>query len=368
MKSVSESKILFWLSLPSLSARKQAELIRLFGSARSLWDDFSSRTEAVRRIAGDDTSAALARFHSLDYLDMRLDGLGKDGIKVITALNPLFPKLLLQPEVNAPSVLYYRGDINVFGSVCVAVVGTRACTSYGREMAKTVSAEIAAGGVTVVSGLAAGIDSYAHAAAVDAGGKTIAVLGSGLNRVTPVSNLKLYDKIIESGGLVVSEYKPDAVAAKFTFPERNRLISGISRGVVVIEAGEKSGALITARFAAEQNREVFALPGNVTSSRSAGCNNLLYDGAVFIRNGMDVLEYLSLKQVVQSEKRKIIVDKEQKKLYSLLEDGIKSFDGLIESSGLSPAELSEILLEMELNDLIERDSANTFSIRYRGNT
>lgn len=368
MKSVSESKILFWLSLPSLSAKKQAELIRLFGSARSLWDDFSSRTEAVRRIAGDEASAALARFHSLDYLDMRLDGLGKDGIKVITALNPLFPKLLLQPEVNAPSVLYYRGDINVFGSVCVAVVGTRACTSYGREMAKTVSAEIAAGGVTVVSGLAAGIDSYAHAAAVDAGGKTIAVLGSGLNRVTPVSNLKLYDKIIESGGLVVSEYKPDAVAAKFTFPERNRLISGISRGVVVIEAGEKSGALITARFAAEQNREVFALPGNVTSSRSAGCNNLLYDGAVFIRNGMDVLEYLSLKPVVQSEKRKIIVDKEQKKLYSLLEDGIKSFDGLIESSGLSPAELSEILLEMELNDLIERDSANTFSIRYRGNT
>ncbi len=363
MGKISESKILYWLSLPRISVRKQAELIKVYGSPTALWENFVSDTERIRNFVGDGAFNELSRYRDKSYIDKNLEGLRADNISVITILNPLYPKLLLEPEVGAPLVLYYRGDIEVFSTTCVAVVGTRAATVYGKEMAKVVAGELAENGVTVVSGLATGIDTYAHTAALDAGGKTIAVLGSGLNKITPVGNQKLFDRIIENGGLVISEYKPNADATKFTFPERNRLISGLSRGVAVIEAGEKSGALITARLALEQNREVFAIPGNLTSSRSKGSNDLLYEGADFIRNGMDILEYLSIKPTKINEKDEIIVDKDQKKLYSLLSDGEKTFDELIQLSGLDMTELSSKLLDMEFNDLIVRQSANVFAIK-----
>ncbi len=367
MSLISPSKVLLWLSLPMVTMRRQAELINQFGSLDDLWYDFDKFKDVAEKIVGETKLKELDRFHSEDYIDNYLAKLRQEGITVITALNPLFPKLLRAPEVDAPAVLYCRGNVDIMNTECVAVVGTRACTSYGKQMAKIVSSDLASNGVTVVSGLASGIDAYAHEAALDVGGNTIAVLGSGLNKVTPVGNAQLHDRIIENGGLIISEYKPNADANRFTFPERNRIVSGLSRGVCVIEAAEKSGALITARLALEQNREVFCVPGNVTSARSAGCNNLIFEGANFVRNGMDILSYLSIKPTATEKKEqtnaKIIVDKDQKKVYSLLEEGIKSFDGLVEKSGISPAQLSPILLSMELDDLIERDSVNTFAIK-----
>lgn len=362
MKSVSDSKILFWLSLGGITPRKQTELIRKCGSLSELWESFAF-SEKLKEFIGEKAFASLNRFHSDDFINLCLEKLRGEGINVITAINPLFPKLLLQPEVNAPLVLYYRGDINVFKTECVAVVGTRACSSYGKLMAKVVAGELAENGVTVVSGLATGIDAYAHAAALDAKGKTIAVMAGGLDKITPVSNLKLYERILSEGGLVISEHTPNTEATKYSFPERNRIISGLSRGVAVIEAGEKSGALITARLAAEQNREVFCVPGNVTSSKSKGCLDLLMEGANLIRNGKDILEYLSIKPLKQKTKSEIIVDKVEKKVYSLLEAGIKSLDGLIEECGIGPQELMRALVNLELNDLIVRDSANTFSLK-----
>lgn len=363
MEKISESKVLYWLSLPMFSVRKQTELIKFYGSAAALWENFTSDSERIKDFVGDRVFSELSRYHDKSYINKSLDMLRADNISVITVLNPLFPKLLLEPEVGAPLVLYYRGDIEVFSTTCVAVVGTRAATVYGKEMAKLVAGELAENGVTVVSGLATGIDAYAHAAALDVGGKTIAVLGSGLNKVTPVGNQKLFDRIIENGGLVMSEYKPNIDANKFTFPERNRLISGLGRGVAVIEAGEKSGALITAGFALEQNREVFAVPGNITSTRSKGCNDLLFNGANFIRSGLDILEYLSIKPTKINENAEIIVDKEQKKLYSLLSDGEKTIDELVQLSGLNVDDLSVQLLEMELSGAIVRQSANVYALK-----
>ncbi len=363
---ISESKILYWMSLPYLSVQKQIKLLKYFGnSPLRVWNEFLSEGIKLREFLGEKVYEELKRYRSLDYVDMSLEKLREQGIGVITIRNPRYPSLLLHPEVNAPSVLYYRGSLDAFDGDCVAVVGTRAATSYGRECAKLIASQLASANVTVVSGLATGIDAYAHSAAIEAHGKTIAVLGSGLNRITPVGNLKLYDDILNGGGLVISEYKPDSDATKYTFPERNRLISGISRAVVVVEAAEKSGALITAKFALEQNREVFAVPGNVTSSRSKGCNALLYEGANMARDGIDILEQLHINYSESTKKQEIIVDKVQKKLYSFLESGPKTLDELVELSNLSLPELSAALLSMELDEFVEKQSANLFVLKQR---
>lgn len=363
MSRAFESKILFWLSLPMITVKRQAEIIRLYGSADELWSRFDERYDEIVKICGERSAQELRRYRDERFIDKCLDKLRDDGISVITAINPLYPERLLQPEVSAPSVLYYKGNLKLMSSECVAVVGTRACTAYGKEAAKIIATDLAENGVTVVSGMATGIDSYAHTAALDAGGKTIAVLGSGLNKITPAGNAKLYERILENDGLIISEYKPNADATKYTFPERNRLISGLSRGVVVVEAAERSGALITARYAAEQNRDVFAVPGAITSPRSKGCLDLIYDGATMIRSGYDVLESLKLATKKSQAKVDIIVDKDEKKLYSLLEDGAKSIDELIEKSGVSPMELAEILLRMEISGVIEKESAATYMIK-----
>lgn len=367
MKPISDSKILFWLSLPFISVRKQAELLLRFGSPAALWSEFEANASIISEGVGEKAFSELRRYHNVEFIDQCLEKLHADGITVVTALNPLYPPLWRQPEVTAPLVVYCRGDIGLLPSTCVAMVGTRACTPYGRDAAKGIARRLAENGVTVVSGLATGIDAYSHMGALDGGGKTIAVLGSGLNKMTPVTNVALYEKILAGGGLVLSEYKPNADASKFTFPERNRLISGLSRGTAVIEAGEKSGALITANFALEQNREVFALPGNVDSTRSKGCNALIHDGALLIRDGDDILEYLKL-PCKKIENAEIVLDKEQKKLYSLLKEGEKTFDELVEASGMSPAELSATLTDMELDRIVARRGDNTFVLAEGGRT
>lgn len=363
MSKLSESKILFWLSLSSLSVRKQTELIKKFGSAEKLWFFFEAESAMLSESLGEKCFAELKRYRSEAFVDACLEKLKKDGISVLTALNPLYPEELLQHEVAAPLVFYYKGELSLLKSIKVAVVGSRASTSYGREMTERVVTDLVENGITIVSGLATGIDTYAHECAIASGGKSIAVLANGLNNVTPVSGVKLIERILESGGLVMSEYKPTVGATRYTFPERNRLISGLSKGVVVVEAGEKSGALITARCALEQGREVFAVPGNITSTRSVGCNDLLYEGASFIRSGLDVLEYLSISPKARHEKKQIILDKDEKKLYSLLEEGDRSLDELIEGSGIMPSEVSEVLLRMELNGLISRISGNMYSLK-----
>ncbi len=367
MAKYSESKILFWLNLASVSVKKKTELLKRFGGATNLWEEFTKKSLLVREVLGDKAYAELVRYRNPEIIEKSLIKLRDEGIFVLTVLNPLYPKQLLQPEVSAPLVLYYKGDLNLLKEKIIAVVGTRACTTYGKDMANKIGTDLANGGVTVVSGIATGIDTYAHNAVMNAGGKSIAVLPCGFNKISPVSSATLVDKIIKSGGLVISEYKRDFEATKYTFPERNRLISGLSMGVVIVEAAEKSGALITANLALEQNREVFAVPGNITSTRSAGCNNLLYEGANFIRNGQDVLAHFDIKsektQNKNEQNAENIVDKDEKKVYILLEEGDKTLDELVENSGLEPKRLSEILLNMELDDLIVRKGANLFALK-----
>ncbi len=357
---ITDSEILFWMSLSGVSISKQSKAIKHCKSVSGVWNSIGK--DAALDEIFKDKAEILKRYHSEHYISDCLERLNQLKIKVMSIYNPFYGNLLRQPEVSAPYILYYKGNARLFDSDCIAVVGTRACSEYGKQMATKIASELAENGITVVSGLATGIDSYAHAAALDVKGKTIAVLGSGLNKVSPVGNARLMERILENDGAVLSEYLPNMIATKYTFPERNRLISGLSKGVCVVEAGKKSGALITAEYASEQNRDVFAVPGNVGNLRSEGTNNLLYEGALIARNGSDILLHYGIKIKQTSESKTDGLDEESKKIFDMFqfEDAI-SFDDIVEKLEMSPSVVSVKLTELEMNGLIKKVATNEFA-------
>jgi DNA processing protein len=272
---------------------------------RALLDAFSGVEEAWRasfdellQVGLDRRSAAnlVAARKSLD-LEAELERLARAGVTVLTWDSPDYP-LNLRNIHDPPPVLYVRGELVPEDDWAVAVVGTRRASVYGKEAARQLAASLVQSGVTVVSGLAAGIDAVAHQAAVDAGGRTIAVLGSGVDIIYPQQNQRLALQI-EAQGALVSEYPLGTQPERSNFPPRNRLISGLSLGVIVVEAGARSGALITADFAAEQGRDVFAVPGSIFQRSCEGTNRLIQEGARPVLSVADVLEELNLAQVAQ---------------------------------------------------------------------
>ncbi len=356
---MTDSELLFWLSRSGLSVKKQIELIRIADGLPQLQRTFDSNPVIKEFLK--DKYEHMKRMLESEALKDILCRLSQDGIGVITRLNPLFPESLAQTEVNAPLAMYYRGNLQLLNTPCIAVVGTRAVTRYGKAMTEKFVEGLVKGGFTIVSGLATGVDGIAHQAALACGGNTIAVLGSGINVVTPAAHAKLYDEILQKGGLILSEYKPNDNATKYTFPERNRLISGLCKGVLVVEAGEKSGALHTADFALEQGRDVFAVPGNLDSSRSKGTNNLLYNGAQFVRCGEDICSFYGI-EIAKKERNDRKLDEKSNILYQLILDGEKSIDELIEQSQLSPSEVFPILIQLELDGWIARSGNDSYII------
>lgn len=358
---LSDSEILFWMSIGGASISKQSKAIKLCGSVSSVWKEFLSN-EKLRDIFADKYEL-LARYRSEQFIADCLTRLVASDIKVASVYNPFYGKLLRQPEVAAPYVFYYKGNPKLFSSNCFAVVGTRACSSYGKVMAEKIAGTLAENGFTIVSGLATGIDSYAHQAALEAKGKTIAVLGSGLNKIGPVGNVPLAEKILENGGAIMSEYLPNAAATRFTFPERNRLISGLSKGVCVVEAGVKSGALITAKFALDQNRDVFAVPGNVGNIRSEGTNALLYDGALMARNGEDILAHYGIKTDKKEKIEKSDLSDDARKILDMFktEDSV-CFDDIVEKLEMKPQQVSVAITGLEMKGFIRKINANEFSL------
>lgn len=251
-----------------------AELQRLTGLPRELVDRVVSQRRAV------DPSG----------LGERLEA---DGLHVITYLDSSYP-VTLRSLIGGPAVLFVLGQPEALGAPAVAVVGTRKPSPYGVEVTRAVARDLACAGVTVISGLAVGVDAAAHQGAVDAGGRTVAVLGSGLHRLYPRENAGLAEAIIERGGAVISQFRPETLPNEGTFVTRNRLVAALSRGVVVTQAPEGSGALRTAEFARELGRPVFVVPGPVTSRLHNGCHELLRRGGRAVRSGLDVLEDLGL--------------------------------------------------------------------------
>lgn len=264
---------------------------------------------------------------------------------------------------DPPDHLDIIGQILPQDDLALAVVGTRKFTSYGREVTEKLVGELAAAGLTIVSGLARGIDTLAHEAALAVGGRTLAILGSGIHIIYPPENQELCKKIVQKGA-VISEFPPEMGPTNFTFPRRNRVISGVSLGTLVIEAGEKSGALITAQEALNQSREVFAVPGSIFSPVSVGPNFLIKQGAHPITTASEILEILDVevRGRMQEAGRKLPGSEEEKVLFHILESGPKHIDDLIRESGLSTATVGAILAMMEIKGIVK----NMGRQEYRG--
>lgn len=280
------------------------------------------------------------------------------GVEVITKDSSRYPELLKQ-IYDAPYILYAKGEIKP-EEVCISIVGSRKCTSYGQEIAYELGRELAARGVTVVSGMALGIDSFAHKGALQKG-RTIAILGSGADVVYPRKNQGLYTSI-KNQGVVVSEFPLGTEPVSYNFPRRNRIISGMCLGTVVVEAPEKSGALITADYALEQGREVFAVPGSVRSPYSKGCHKLIKEGARMVEGIDDVLE--EIKFITGSTEEKLQLGGDTGTAVELSEDeeGVLAvlpydalhIDSIIEKSGFSASRVGSILLNLELKGWVKQ--------------
>ena len=226
-----------------------------------------------------------------ERLDDYIEKMNQEKINILTIQDKEYPRILKQ-IYDYPITLYIKGNNDILNNANIAIIGCRYCTEYGKKAAEYFSYNLAKENVTIVSGLARGIDGYSHIGALKAKGKTIAVLGNGLDIVYPKQNEIIYQKIIEENGAIISEYPLGTKPEKNNFPERNRIISGISKGVLIIEAKERSGTIVTADFALEQGRDVYVVPGNINSPNSVGTNRLIKEGAMLVTNYKDILEIL----------------------------------------------------------------------------
>lgn len=274
------------------------------------------------------------------------------GINWLTIFDDNYPKLLKQ-IYDPPIVLYYRGEILPQDAQAIAVVGTRKMTGYGQVITEQFTKGLVAGGLTIVSGLARGVDSAAHKQALTDGGRTIAVLGGGLNNIFPSENTTLAQKIAAGAGAVVSEFPPNSPTLPGNFPSRNRIIAGLSKAVLVTEAAVDSGSLITARIAVREGREVFAVPGPVTSLYSRGPINLIKMGAKAVFEPKEILEELGINQVQNSASPKQQLSVEEKKILEVLENETRHLDEIGRMLNYPSSKISAILLKMEISGLVQ---------------
>ena len=327
-------------------------LLDFFGSAEAAW----LASPAGLAEAGLDPRSieALGAARARANLDRHMERLAAAGVTLLTWDDPAYPRLLNEIH-SPPPLLYVKGSLTPRDDLAVAVVGTRRLTVYGREAAMQLASGLAANGVTLVSGLAKGVDTIAHRGALEAGGRTIAVLGTGLDVIYPPENARLASEIVERGALV-SDYPLGTQPEAGNFPPRNRLISGLSLGVLIVEAGDTSGALITCDFALEQGRDVFAVPGNITSRMSTGTNRLIQQGAKLVTRAEDILEELNLTMIPQQlEMREALpADESERVLLKHLTSDPTHVDEICHASGMPVAEVSATLTMMELKGLVRQ--------------
>ena len=369
------NKLKYWIALRSITGIGNImfpALVDRFGTVEAIFSAAPSELKSVSGITKK-AAAAIAGFKNWDKVKRDIEVIDKAEIHVITYQDDLYPAKLLN-VYDRPPFLYVQGSL-IKDDVNIAIVGSRLASTYGKYTTERISRELALKGVTIVSGLARGIDSAAHRGALSAQGRTIAVLGSGLDVIYPPENIKLFLDITRNGA-VISEFPPGTPPLSANFPARNRIISGISYGVVVVEAGEKSGSLITARLALEQGREVFAVPGSSDSKGSRGTNKLIKQGAKLIENTDDILEEIlpqlekiKLKESVpnsisaakpskQIENLSII----DERIIAIIANGRIHVDDLITTTGFSPGDVLGSLMTLELKGIVKQFPGKFFSL------
>lgn len=345
----------YWVGfslIKGIGAVRFQALLRTFGEARAAWEAPISALQQAG--LSSRLIENLIQLRSTNALERVWEQVQSLGITVLTWEDENYPRLLKEIE-QPPPVLYVRGELSPEDERSVAVVGTRRVTSYGRRVAEDIADALARNGVTVISGLARGVDAIAHQAALEAGGRTLAVMGCGLDTIYPPENRRLAERILERGAWI-SDYPPATPPEGSNFPPRNRIISGLSLAVVIVEAGEKSGALITAAFAADQGREVFAVPGYITAPQSRGTNRLIRDGAHPLLEPRDILETLNLTMNIEQRAVRMVLpgDALEARLFQILGDEPLYIDEIYARAEVPIEKIAAALTMMELKGMVRQ--------------
>jgi len=362
--SSQNSEIAPWLTLsmiPGVGPLLRKELLDRFGSAERVLDAAPAELREVPRLGPKLCRAITTAKESID-VNAEIERCQTHDISLLTQSQSEFPDALAEIH-DPPAVLYTRGSFLPQDDLAVAIVGTRHATQYGRQVARRLASSLARAGITIVSGLARGIDTEAHQATLEAGGRTIAVLGSGLLNIYPSENKQLAEQVVQNGALI-SEYSTQSKPMRGAFPRRNRIVTGLCQGVIVVEAGDRSGALISARLSMEQGREVFAVPGRVDSRTSRGCHRLIRDGAKLVETADDVLEELGpMFQPAQSSDGREIhhpaelqLNDQERAVLDAIESAPTSMDDVIANCGLPIHRVLSTVSVLEMRRLVRRVS------------
>lgn len=350
---ISKKDIKYWIGfsfIPSIGRVRLNRLETHFGNLEDAWK--AGPDEFIQAGLDKNVVRAIVSWRPRVDLEAEMEKLERYGVQALTWHDALYPSRLKEIH-DHPPVLYIRGSLLPEDEWCLAVVGTRRASAYGRQVTEEIVADLAGSRITVASGLAKGIDSIAHRSALDAGGRSIAVFAHGLDIVYPIENTSLARRIVQQGALI-SEFPLGTRPKPEYFPRRNRIISGISLGVLVVEAGTTSGALITANMALEQNREVLAVPGSILSPASRGTNRLIQEGAKLVRDYRDILEELNLGAVAQQiEMKEVLPESDTESLLlKQLSTEPTHVDEVCRASGLPVSTVSSTLAMMELKGLV----------------
>ncbi len=356
-----ETRALLTLHLiPGLGPRLTAALLQRFGSAQAVLRASPAQLREVPYL-GAKVAGELAQAATRVQVDAECERMARYGVRLIVLGTPDYPSSLAQID-GPPHLLYVRGALQAGDTKAVAIVGSRSSSAYGRRMAERLAGGLARAGYTIVSGLARGIDGFAHRAALEGGGRTIGVLAGGLSRIYPPEHEELA-RSVEASGALLSEATMDQEPLPGMFPARNRLISGLCKGVVIVEAAERSGALITASHAGDQGRSIMAVPGPVDQATSGGTNQLIRQGAVLVRSVEDVLEELEgVKAAVPAVPAAAppALDETGRRIWDLLADGPRPLDEIVQALAIPVGRLSGILLSLEMKKVVRRLPGNRY--------
>ncbi len=360
------SELKSWLALstvPNVGPIRFVSLVKHFGSPEAVLSAPEKELAGFPDV-GPIIASSIRRKVDWKLVEKQLQLIEKNEVRLLTFKDDAYPENL-RSIYDPPPFLFIRGEIKEEDKNAIAIVGCRSASGYGKQIAEKIGRELAKRGITIISGLAWGIDSIGHLAALQEKSRTIAVFGSGLDVIYPSENRKLTERIIKNGA-IISEFLLGTKPEKQNFPKRNRLISGLSLGVVIIEAGARSGALLTAEHALEQNREVFAVPGNIGAKTSEGTNKLIKQGAKLVTSVEDILEELKIITTVQ-QKEKHGIEKDlsrlsevEKNVYDLLKHEPHHIDKIAQDTSMSTSQALSALLSLELKGLIKQLSGKMF--------
>ncbi len=314
----------------------------------------------AKSILSDKELIELKTDFDLSKLNNYILNLEKTNIGVVTIKSNQYSNLLKETD-NPPLVLYAKGDLDLLNSTCVAIVGTRRASRYGKDVTEKFSKTLSSAGITIVSGLADGVDTFAHTACLESKGKTIAVLGSGINEIYPATNCNLANKIVADGGLLISEYKPNEKPQTYYFPVRNRIIAGLSKAVLITEATEKSGSMHTKNYALEYGRELFVVPGRINDIYSVGCNKIIKScqGAIAL-DPADVLNFLG-KNFVESKSEFVQYSLTDQLILDIIDVNEVHYEEILAKCGMDSKELNTALIRLELKKIIKKLPGNFYS-------